>query len=98
MKKCILILAQLAVPAFADQVIGIADGETMTVPQDRKPVNVRLADVDAPEKRQAFGERAKQSLYELCFGKDATLVARNTDRYGRVVARVTCADIDANRA
>jgi micrococcal nuclease len=98
LKKIVLIIALLSAPAFAHQVIGVADGDTLTVLQDRKPVRIRLADIDAPEKHQPFGERAKQALSDLCFGKDAILDVRTTDRYGRVVARVTCAGVDANRA
>lgn len=79
-------------------VIGISDGDTLTVLVDRAPVRVRLSDIDAPESRQGFGARAKQALSDLCFGKDAVLDTRTTDRYGRIVARVTCAGVDANRA
>ncbi|MFD2274805.1 hypothetical protein ACFS07_36570 [Undibacterium arcticum] len=34
----LIILALVTVPAFADQVIGIADGDTLTVLHDRKPL------------------------------------------------------------
>jgi micrococcal nuclease len=57
-----------------------------------------LANIDAPEKSQAFGERSKQSLSELCFGKDATYDKHDIDRYGRTVAVVICATINVNRA
>jgi len=91
-------LLALSAPALAHQVIGIADGDTLTLLVDRKPVKIRLADIDAPEKKQAFGQAAKQSLSALCWGQDATYAVRNTDRYGRTVARVTCAGVDVNRA
>lgn len=84
--------------AHGHPVIGISDGDTLTVLMDQKPVKVRLSDIDAPEKRQGYGERAKQVLSDLCFEKDATLDIRTTDRYGRIVARVTCAGIDVNHA
>src|SRR5437867_657240 len=85
-------------PAAAHQVIGIADGDTLTLLVDRAPLKIRLADIDAPEKKQAFGQRSKQSLSDLCWGKDATYQAQTIDKYGRTVARVTCAGVDANRA
>jgi micrococcal nuclease len=98
-KSILLALAlSLAAPAFAHQVIGIADGDTLTLLVDRKPLKIRLANIDAPEKTQAFGERSKQSLSDLCFGKDATYKAQTIDKYGRTVARVTCGGVEANRA
>ena len=45
-----------------------------------------LAEIDAPENGQAFGNRSKQHLAELCFSKAATVRPRTTDRYGRTVA------------
>lgn len=96
----ILIFALTAsiVPAHAEKVISIADGDTLTVLHDNKPLRIRLADIDAPEKAQAFGERSKQSLSDMCFGKEATYQVQDIDKYGRTVARVTCAGIDVNKA
>ena len=59
-------------------------------------VTVRLAEIDAPERAQAFGNRSKHHLAELCFQKSAMVTPRTTDRYGRTVARVECDGIDAN--
>jgi micrococcal nuclease len=99
MKSVLLAFAlSLTAPAFAHQVIGIADGDTLTLLVNRKPLKVRLANVDAPEKKQAFGERSKQSLSDLCFGRDATYAVQDIDRYGRTVAVVTCAGVQVNRA
>lgn len=72
-------------------VVGISDGDTLTVlTPEKQEVRVRLAEIDAPEKRQAFGQRSKQSLSDLCYQKQAKLQVVDTDRYGRAVARVKC--------
>jgi micrococcal nuclease len=84
--------------AFAHQVIGIADGDTLTLLVDRKPVKIRLANIDAPEKAQSWGSRSKQSLSDLCWGKDATYETQDVDRYGRTVAVVKCGGVEVNRA
>lgn len=76
--------------AFLASVIGISDGDTLTIQFDREPVRVRIAEIDAPEKKQPFGTRSKQSLAELCFGKLAEVTPQTKDRYGRTVARVSC--------
>ncbi len=93
-----IILAIVTAPAFADQVVGIADGDTLTVLHDQKPLKIRLANIDAPEKKQAFGQRSRQSLSDMCYRKDATYNVQNIDRYGRTVAVVTCAGVEVNRA
>jgi len=83
-------------------VIAIADGDTLTArcETDAGPQNVivRLAEIDAPEKRQAFGSRSRQILAALCFNKSAEVKPQTRDRYGRTVARITCDGTDANAA
>ena len=89
----------LSLPAWADftgKVVGVADGDTLTVLRGHEQVKVRLVEVDAPEKAQPFGNKSKQSLSELCFGKTATLADQGKDRYRRTLARVYCDGIDAN--
>ena len=88
-----------ASPALADirgKVVSIQDGDTLTVVIDRRQVKVRLTDIDAPELRQPFGTRSRQSLSEMCFGKLASLDVRGQDRYQRSLAQVTCDGKDAN--
>src|SRR5262249_3187170 len=65
---------------------GVTDGDTIRVlSSDNQEIRVRLAFIDAPEKGQAFGQRAKQAMSELVFGKDVELRPHTIDRYGRLV-------------
>jgi endonuclease YncB( thermonuclease family) len=74
------------------RVIGVTDGDTLKVlVADQQLLRVRLAFCDAPEKKQAFGARAKQAMSDLVFGKDIELRPHAIDRYGRTVAQV---DVD----
>ena len=92
----------LSVMASADanisgRVVGVADGDTLTVLDDaNQQYKIRLAGIDAPEKVQPFGQVGKQRLAELCFNKHATVDVVNTDRYGRTVGDVTCDGLHAN--
>ena len=89
----------LALNAHADftgKVVAVADGDTITVLKDLQQIKIRLTEIDAPEKKQAFGNRSKESLSDLCFGKTATLIEKGKDRYGRTLARVSCDGTDAN--
>jgi len=62
----------------------------------RQQIKVRLSDIDAPERKQPFGQRSRQSLAELCARRDATVLESGRDRYGRILGRVICAGVDAN--
>lgn len=68
--------------------VGVKDGDTIVVVLDGKQVTIRLAEVDCPEKSQAYGQRAKQFTSSLCFGKEVSIVEKNKDRYGRTIAIV----------
>ena len=81
-------------------VIAISDGDTLSarcaLDGASQTITVRLAEVDAPEKAQSFGARSKQSLAALCFRKSAQVRPVSLDRYGRIVAHVTCDGHDAS--
>ena len=79
------------------QVVAVADGDTITVLDSAKVQHkIRLAGIDAPEKAQPFGDKAKQSLSDLVFGKTVQIDADKTDRYGREVGKVLVDGVDAN--
>ena len=81
-------------------VVGISDGDTLKVncatDRGHQSLTVRLAEIDAPEKGQPFGQRSKQHLSDLCFRRNAEVRTTSRDRYGRTVARVVCDGTDAN--
>ena len=78
--------AQRTPQALHGKVIGVADGDTVKVLDDTNTTHtIRLLGIDAPEKAQAFGTRAKHSLSELAYGQTVTVKWRKRDRYGRIV-------------
>jgi endonuclease YncB( thermonuclease family) len=77
---------------FTGKVVGISDGDTLTVLRGRTSVKIRLHGIDAPEAGQDFGTRAKQAASDLAFGKVVTVRPVTTDRYGRTVALVVLPD------
>src|ERR1035437_8096284 len=58
-------------PPAEGVVVSVHDGDTLTVLVGKQQVKVRLAEIDAPELRQPFGQRSRQSLAELCFQQPA---------------------------
>ena len=86
----LLLLLCCSWPARADllqgRVVGITDGDTLTVLDAQQRMHkIRLAGMDAPEREQAFGQRAKQHLSNLVFGQDVEVVWHKHDRYQRIV-------------
>lgn len=83
-------------------VVAISDGDTLTArcgtPGAYQQVKVRVAAIDAPERRQAFGQKARQNLARLCFKQRATLQPIEKDSYGRTVANVRCGGTDVATA
>jgi endonuclease YncB( thermonuclease family) len=80
---CGLYLSGAQATTFSGKVGGIADRDTLTALNDNKhQVKIRLAEIPSPESRQPFGTKSKQSLLELCFGKQAEVIARWRDESG----------------
>jgi endonuclease YncB( thermonuclease family) len=82
-------IAQAAEWVLEGRVVGVSDGDTITVLDDAKSQHkIRFAGIDAPEKGQAFGERSKQNLSALVFQKRVEARCHKKDRYGREVCAV----------
>jgi endonuclease YncB( thermonuclease family) len=93
----IIALPVSASPAYEGKVVGISDGDTITVlVGGRQQIKVRLAEIDAPEKSQAYGQRSKQSLSDLVFGKQVRIEQQNRDRHGRIVGKAYVGSLDVN--
>lgn len=73
---------------FRGQVVGVIDGDTISVMREGKAVKVRLQGVDCPEQAQAFGQKGKQFASDKVFGKTVTVRFESKDRYGRVLGEV----------
>jgi micrococcal nuclease len=82
----------ISAQAWEGKVVGVTDGDTITVLQDKTPIKVRLYGIDCPEKRQAFGTRAKQVTSECVFGKVVEVETVDVDRYKRTVGIVRLPD------
>lgn len=74
------------------KVVGVADGDTVTMLIDnqgsKETVKIRLAQIDAPEKAQPWGQKSKQALSELVYNKTIRADVETKDRYGRYVANL----------
>lgn len=73
--------------------VGVSDGDTVTVLDARKTQHeVRLSGIDAPERRQAFGRRSTENLSCLVFGKEVDVIWNKRDHYERILGVVMIAE------
>jgi len=82
---------------FSAKVIAVLDGDTLLVTRGDKPVKLRLAEIDAPEKAQPYGTASQKSLSDMVMGKQVQVESRAVDDYGRIVAIVSMDGLDVNR-
>ena len=84
----------MTIAALLCLVIAVSDGDTLTArcgaAHAPLQLKVRIAAIDAPESRQAFGPQARKNLVQLCLRQRARIQVLEKDRYGRNVANVRC--------
>lgn len=85
----LFISASLNAGTLEGKVVGMADGDTITVLEANNTQHkIRLQGIDAPEKAQAFGQKSKQSLHQLIHNKQVSVEFQKKDKYGRIVGKV----------
>lgn len=98
----LLLLLVLAAPVvWAEMLIGrviaVADGDTVTVlDASRQQHRIRLVGIDAPERGQAFGNRARQHLADRVFQREVQVEYDKRDRYGRILGKIVLDGEDIN--
>ena len=96
---CVLLAVPASAAVIEGRVVAVADGDTVTVLDARKrQQKVRLTGIDAPEKRQPFGEASRQHLAGLVFGRAVEARCPKRDRYGRWLCKLRVDGRDANFA
>lgn len=92
-----LLLASVPVHAWTGQVVAVTDGDTIKVLQNGRETKIRLYGVDTPEKKQAFGQKAKDFTASMVAGKMVDVEPVDQDRYGRTVGLVTVTGRSLNK-
>jgi endonuclease YncB( thermonuclease family) len=107
--RAVLALALLvaAGTACADSLRGVIfvviDGDTVLFkpdhysPRSRAFLKIRLADIDAPEKKQPHGTAATRALAALVLNKRVEVETVATDAYGRKIARIRIGSVRVNQ-
>ena len=83
------------VETMISKLVGITVGDTVTVlVNGHDQIHMRIMGIDAPEKKQAFGQRSKQAMSDCAFGKQTQVEWSKKNRYGRTVGKVSVDDVD----
>ena len=70
-------------------IVAITDGDTVkALDHNNNQYKVRLASIDAPERKQPFGTKSKQMLAEMIGNKRVKLDCPNKDRYNRWICTI----------
>jgi micrococcal nuclease len=77
---------------YTGKVVGVTDGDTITVLHNVRDEKIRLNGIDCPEKAQAYGHKAKEAASALAFGKEVTIQTHDLDKYGRTIGDVILAN------
>ena len=79
------------------KVVKVSDGDTVTIlTSDKTQHKIRLSDIDAPEKKQAFGNKSKDNLDKYIAGKTVTVEYQKKDKYKRVLGTIYYNNTDIN--
>jgi len=91
---CLGVVPSKSLADVRGQVVGVADGDTLTILEGGQQHKIRLTGIDAPERAQPFGDRSRAALGAFAFGKPATARCHKRDRYGRDVCVVVVEGMD----
>lgn len=83
--------------AFQARVRWVHDGDTLQVSVGDGGIDIRIGQIDAPEREQAYGWTATLVLIDLVRDRDVRIQPVDVDRYGRIVARVFAGRTDVGR-
>lgn len=87
----------ICVEWFVARVVGVNDGDTLTVSDGDTKTVIRLAEIDAPERTQPYSQVSRRNLETLCrHAKAVEIMPVDADRYGRTVAHVPCDGVHVN--
>ncbi|MGA9164437.1 MAG: thermonuclease family protein [Thiobacillus sp.] len=99
---CLLFAAAASADTMSGVVIVVIDGDTVLFKPDhpradsRAFLKIRLADIDAPEKDQPYGDAASRELAALVLHQRVEVSTVATDTYGRMIARIQISAVPVN--
>jgi endonuclease YncB( thermonuclease family) len=95
--SALLLLTAFTGDVLTGKVVKVQDGDTITLwTKENVQIKIRLYGIDAPEKDQDYGQKAKERLSELVAARAVRVEQKGKDQYGRVVGIVYVKDVNVN--
>ena len=86
----------ISADSFTGKVVKVTDGDTITILVENRQIKIRLSEIDAPEHGQDYGQKSREALDNLVFGKEVRVVTHGNDRYGRAIGDVFVGQTNVN--
>ena len=81
---------------FSAKVVRVIDGDTVQAYDGAINTRIRLYGIDAPESKQAFGQKAKQTMIQLVANQIVNIQDHGQDAYGRMLGTIYLKSQDIN--
>lgn len=79
----------------------VYDGDTVKLQslQSGQEIKLRITDIDAPERNQAYGKQSRRALIKLCKGSNIEVHAElaGIDQYNRHLGKLYCNHTDVSQ-
>jgi micrococcal nuclease len=85
-----------SLPAFAAEITYFYDGDTVKIKDASYEYKLRLTDIDAPERTQAYGLKSRRALMQFCKNAEVKVYISGTDKYQRTLGKLKCNGTDAS--
>ncbi len=102
-KTCLLCIVLFLLPTLSfsktitGKVIKVTDGDRITILTDQnEKIKILLQGIDSPEKKQAYGQEAKNYITSMVAGKTVTFIPETANYYGRTAGIVYINDLNLN--
>jgi endonuclease YncB( thermonuclease family) len=96
---CLLLLSSTSSQAEDTFTVSrVYDGDTVELKNANGKLKLRLTDIDAPERNQEYGQKARRALIQLCKGSDISINVElaGKDKYNRHLGKLQCNLTDAS--
>lgn len=75
---------------FAIEITYFYDGDTVKINDNGLEYKLRLTDIDAPERNQAYGLKSRRALMQLCNNASVQVQIMGVDKYQRKLGKLDC--------
>jgi endonuclease YncB( thermonuclease family) len=81
---------------FAAEITYFYDGDTVKIKDQAYEYKLRITDIDAPERNQAYGKKSRRALMDFCAEANIYVAISGYDKYGRKLGKLLCNQQDVS--